>query len=462
MTTAVLDIGKTNVKLVVFSSAGEELRSFERPNRVVTVGLYPHFDLGELQRWYVERLRECPEVGDIEFMVPVTHGAAAVLLRDDGTLALPMLDYEFAGPDEIGPDFLRERDPFDKSFTPDLPEGLAVGRQLFWLERQFPEAFAQVASILFYPQYWSWWLSGVLSSEVTSFGCHSHLWFAEEGRPSDLVVARGWNRLFPPVRPAFERVGTVRPDLAARTGLPATCQVLNGIHDSNASLVPYLRSRKPPFAVVSSGTWTICMSIGGRLATLDPARDMIAGVDLTGRPTPTLRFMGGREYEAIAGRDGLEAAFGEADLGRLIEAGTLALPSFVEGVGPFPAGHGRIAGPEPETAAGRAALATLYCALMVDHALDLLEVDAPVFVDGPFARNALLTGLLAAFRPQAPIHAVASASGAAIGAMLLTRWSEADAEAGRILQPPVDPLQIPGLVSCKARWLEQVSRLAPR
>ncbi|MEZ5847004.1 MAG: FGGY family carbohydrate kinase [Geminicoccaceae bacterium] len=462
MTTAVLDIGKSNVKLVVFDRNGREMQSFERPNEVVADGLYPHFDLAGLQQWYVETFRALPMAGEIETLVPVTHGAAAVLLEGDGTLALPMLDYEYPGPDEIAGDFRAVLDPFEKTFTPDLPGGLAVGRQLFWLERRFPEAFDRVASVLFYPQYWSWWLSDVRSSEVTSFACHSHLWFPMEGRPSDLVVARGWDRLFPPLRPAFQRVGTVRPELAAKTGLSPSCEVLNGIHDSNASLVPYLRGQAAPFAVVSSGTWTICMSIGGRLATLDPARDMIAGADFTGRPTPTLRFMGGREYAAIAGADGLRAAFGEAELARLVETGSMALPAFVEGVGPYPAARGEIVGPEPEGAAGRAALATLYSALMVDHALDLLDVDAPVFIDGPFAKNVHLVSLLAAFRPERPVFAFPSASGAANGAMLLARWEDnGQTGHGRIDTEPAARLDLPGLGSYRARWLELTRSRAP-
>ena len=48
---------------------------------------------------------------------------------------------------------------------------------------------------------------------------------------------------------------------------PPGTPVLTGIHDSNASLLPHLIDRKPPFAVVSTGTWVIAMAIGGGAET---------------------------------------------------------------------------------------------------------------------------------------------------------------------------------------------------
>nr|WP_199178698.1 hypothetical protein [Acidimangrovimonas sediminis] len=82
-------------------------------------------------------------------------------------------------------------------------------------------------------------------------------------------------------------------------GTPVNC----GIHDSNASLLPYLKGHEAPFAVVSTGTWVIAMAIGGRMSrnigNLDEARDTLVNVNALGAPVPSARFMGGREYEAL-------------------------------------------------------------------------------------------------------------------------------------------------------------------
>ena len=49
------------------------------------------------------------------------------------------------------------------------------------------------------------------------------------------------------------------------------------------------------------GTWTIVMTVGGSIDRLDPERDTLANVDAYGRPVPTARFMGGREYAVLLG-----------------------------------------------------------------------------------------------------------------------------------------------------------------
>ena len=115
-----------------------------------------------------------------------------------------------------------------------------------------------------------------------------------------MVDKLGWRRLFPPRRNAWDTLGTLKPEVAAATGLAPDVRVICGAHDSNASLVPHLLSRRDPFTVISTGTWVIIMAIGGK-ARLDPNADMLANVDVRGEPTPTARFMGGREFAVLAG-----------------------------------------------------------------------------------------------------------------------------------------------------------------
>ena len=74
------------------------------------------------------------------------------------------------------------RPPFAETGTPRLPIGLNLGAQLFWQARRFPEAFARVAAILTYPQYWAFRLTGVRANEATSLGCHTDLWDVRKRR----------------------------------------------------------------------------------------------------------------------------------------------------------------------------------------------------------------------------------------------------------------------------------------
>ena len=127
-----------------------------------------------------------------------------------------------------------------------MPRGLNAGRQAFYSQRMFPDAFARATAFLTYPQYWTWRLSGVRAIEVTSIGAHTDLWRPREGGLSAMVERLGWTHLMPPLRRAWETLGPIRPEIAAATGLAPDVRVICGAHDSNASLVPHLIARQRP------------------------------------------------------------------------------------------------------------------------------------------------------------------------------------------------------------------------
>ncbi len=425
---AVFDIGKTNAKLVVHDLAARTDRVVaSQPNRVLTDGPYPHADAAGLWAFLLDWLARAAAQGRVDALSITTHGAAAALVDGNGDgdgdgdgdgLVLPILDYESPLPDETTPDYDRLRPAFADSGSPPLPGGLNLGRQVFWLQRRFPDAFANTRHILTYPQYWAWRLSGVAASEATSLGCHTDLWEPANGGLSGLVDRAGWRGLFPPLRSAFDALGPLRPEIAARVGLgpiPVHC----GIHDSNASLLPHILARPAPLSVVSTGTWIIALAVGGSLAGLDPARDMLArdtlardtlaNVDALGRPVPSARFMGGRVYDRLTNRD--PTAPSDAELDRVLaDAITVHTPDGA----PDRWSHD----PASLTPGERAAAASLRCALTTAAMLDGLRADGPTIVEGPFARNRLFLRALAA-RTGRPVAASPSATGTSAGAARL-------------------------------------------
>ncbi|PTT89389.1 L-fuculose kinase, partial [Pelomonas sp. HMWF004] len=253
--TVVLDIGKTNAKLTLIDAAGATLAERRTPNTVRRDGPYPHHDTERLWAWMLAQLRELSKLAHIRAIVPVTHGATAALV-DEAGLVLPVLDYEHPLPNAECAAYDTLRPAFADSGSPGLPAGLNLGRQLAWLQARHPADFARATQLLMYPQYWAWRLCGVAASEVTSLGCHTDLWQPSEGRFSALVERQGWVPLFPPRREAWARLGVLRPELAADTGLPADCEVVCGIHDSNASLLRHLLTLPSSGActVLSTGT----------------------------------------------------------------------------------------------------------------------------------------------------------------------------------------------------------------
>lgn len=366
--TLVLDIGKTNVKLSLVGADGAILAEQRRANTILTDGPYPHHDTEGIWDWLLATMRAFAPLARIGAIVPVTHGATAALINQQG-LVLPVLDYESTLPEQCNERYAQVRPPFAQTCSPALPAGLNLGRQLAWLDATFPAEFAGTHHILMYPQYWSWRLSGVAAGEVTSLGCHTDLWQPKAQRYSSLPAAMGWQDLFPPQRSAAAVLGPVLPALAELTGVPSDCKVLCGIHDSNASLLRHLGGKAG--TVLSSGTWLIAASFGTPLEALDEQADMLANTNARGQPVACMRFMGGREFAVLAGSGASTCSV--ADLQTLIVQGSFALPCFAEAGGPFAGRAGRVEGPAPRSAEERYALATLYCVLMSDYCLDRLE-----------------------------------------------------------------------------------------
>jgi len=422
--TAVVDIGKTNAKLVLVDERGEAFEIRTTPNRVVDAPPYPHHDVDALWRWLLQALAALVREGHaIEAITITAHGAAGMFVRPDGGLAVPMIDYEFAGPGELE-EYDRIRPPFSETASPLLPGGLNVGRQVYYTQQRFPREFAQADSFLFNAQYWSARFSGVRATEFTSLGAHTDLWEPARARLSSLVRAQGWERLFPPMRRADDVLGPITREVVEATGLPAGCPVYCGIHDSNASLLNYLRAGDPPpFSVVSSGTWVILMAPGCD-TVLDPSRDMLMNVDIDGRPVPSARFMGGREFQLLTTTPagGHPVSLRPADIDAAVAAGAMFLPGFVPGTGPYPEAQGRLHGAQPASLddTARTALATLYVALMTDVCLGMLRSRGPIWVEGSLAHSPQFLRVLATLRGE-PVRGSSDATGATRGAWLLTR-----------------------------------------
>ena len=444
---AVFDVGKTNIKLVVFDRGGTVLAERSAPNTPLAPDSeWPYLRLDTEGAWafLIGALKELGARFSIEAISTTTHGCAGVLMQSDGP-ALPPLDYEFDGFGDIDADYDAARPPFDEARSPHLSRGLNLGRHLFYYERYYPAQFKQATAFRTYAQYFAWRLGGAIASEVTSLGAHTDLWRPNEGDLSSMVDALGRRRLFPPRRKAWNTLGTLKPEIANTTGLSPNVRIICGAHDSNAALVPHLLSRREPFTVVSTGTWVIIMAVGGK-GQLDPEADMLANVDVRGEPVPTARFMGGREYAVLAGGSPVDAD--EADVGAIIASGVLALPAFSDQGGPFASRKGVIEGLAPTTPKARAALATLYSALMTAHMLRRLEAPGELIVEGGFARSPAFAAVLARLMAGRRVVIAPISAGAAAGAAMLAHWDEPH-------PPRLEPARVwdlPGLEAYQARW----------
>jgi sugar (pentulose or hexulose) kinase len=415
----IIDIGKTNAKFAVVDVRSRtELAVHSMPNIGLDTGPFPHFDIESIWEFLKQSIRILNREHAIDAFSVTSHGASAALVDGDGHLTLPVLDYEYCGPDDLAVEYNKIRPDYSTSFSPRLPSGLNLGAQLFWQQKKFPHEFNATSWIISYPQYWSFLLTGIAATEITSIGCHTDLWDFRTNEYSSLVNKLDWRSKFPPMRKANEILGPVDSGLARKLGLKDDIPVYCGIHDSNASLLPHLLQQEAAFSVVSTGTWIIVCSPGGDLAKLDESRDCLANIDLFGNSVASARFMGGREF-SLATKD--EDVFpSAADIDHVLAENIMLYPSLEAGTGPFPDAkawwsHGK----ETLSAEILYVVVSYYLALMTAECLGLTGAQGDVIVEGPFAGNKHYLAMLAAISNQ-PVRADSTnKTGTSIGAALL-------------------------------------------
>lgn len=416
---AVIDIGKTNAKVaLVDTTLATEIDVNRQRVDINTTTLYPSLDHFAIEHFIVDALITLTKRHKVEAITVTTHGATVALLDRDGELAMPILDYEFQGVDELRSLYDELRSPFAETGSPALPGGLNVGAQLHWQQTTFPKEFATVHTILTWPQYWVFRLTAKRYNDVSSLGAHSDLYEPDRQRYSQLVDRQDWSALMAPTRLSGEANGTLTPQMAKRTHLSSATPVYTGIHDSNASLVPHLIAQTPPFTVVSTGTWIIVMAVGGAAVVLDETRDTLLNVNAYGKSVPSARFMGGRERELL----GVTSNACEQSMIRLLSdtmAPPMLMPSVVVGTGPFPQCTARWIGTSIENDTElRDCAVTLYLAMMSMECMQLIGSQGDIFIEGPLAHDLLYAQMLTAITER-PVMLSDSQTGTSVGAAML-------------------------------------------
>lgn len=449
---AVVDVGYTNSKVVLYSPALETLgeRKMASPHHDGT--RYREIDVGPIIAFAARALRELDNVRPVDRIVVCAHGACIVALRPDGIPAVPVMDYMSEPPPEILKAYEAVMPDFAEAFTPPLPMALLHGLQLFWQQQAMPEQFAGTRTILPLMQYVAHALGGRAVTEVSAMSCQSHLIDMRDGGPSSLARRFGWDRLYAPQAKAWEAIGALKPEFRG-DGFRGRGEILAGVHDSNANFLRYLAGNQEHFTLLSTGTWIIGFDTDAPVAELDPARDIVANKNVFGKTISCCRFFGGKEFELVAqGADGTQANT------RLIEdfvaKEVMALPSFTDSGGPVPgtALKGKIVGPFAEGTQERASLASLYCALMVSESLAAIHSHGNIIVDGPFSQNNTFLAVLAALRPSQTLHASEARDGTAAGAACLALMPDGMLPHIDVPLRRIAPAIIPGLKTYQATW----------
>ncbi len=167
---------------------------------------------------------------------------------------------------------------------------LNSGLQLYWLKYTRPNIFKHIKWSLHFPQYLSYTMTGKVSSEFTSIGCHTSLWDFEKKDYHEWVYSEQIHYILPPIVPTST--------FFVHHSIPKIT-VGVGIHDSSAALLPYLHENKEPFLLLSTGTWSIALNpfTTELLSVEDLQNDSLSYLKIDGKPVRAARLFLGNEYK---------------------------------------------------------------------------------------------------------------------------------------------------------------------
>lgn len=447
--SAVIDIGKTNKKVMVLNDKLETVAS-----------AYEHFPANEsgdihieqfaaAREWIIKQLGSFAAEYEIKAISVTTHGATVVFIDEHGEFTVPPIAYT-SNPgkechDKFYQQFGSQRELHEKLATPFLGSLLNHGMCVFFAKEHYPEEFKDTKYILNLPSYFVHALTGVAGAEPTSIGCHSYFWDFEQASWSFVAKKMGvMDKLPSSIHQSHEVAGTITPAIARETGLPADCKVTYGIHDSNASLVPYLAHSQGRFLLNSTGTWCVCMCPNEHMSFTEEQMDAGAfyNVSALGQPVKTAIFMGGNEHDTWAKTLKMYAGFGDfpkfdsALYQQVIsDCSCFILPGVID-TGPFANSTSRVhqngedyplKGIDDKRPPCFDNAAYAYAALNLSLAIQSkanfhnvgLENDMRIYIEGGFRKNEAYHALLASLCPHNQVVLSNLEEATAFGAALM-------------------------------------------
>ena len=423
---AIFDVGKTNKKLFLFNEQYQLV--FERSARfteTIDEDGDPCENLESLRLSVFDSLHEVfrkPEF-DVRAINFAAYGASLVYVDEDGKPLAPLYNYLKPYPEALQHTFYENYGGEESvAFVTASPVlgSLNSGMQLYRTKYEKPALFERIHYALHLPQYLSFLVSGQMYSDMTSIGCHTHLWdFTKNDYHAWVYNERVIDKLAPIV--------------AADQVLPASFPgngygVGAGLHDSSAALIPYLVNFHEPFVLISTGTWCISLNPFNHtpLTKEELDADCLCYLHYQGTPVKASRLFAGYEHEQQVKR--LSAHFDQPS-GRyrnLAYDRRIVAKLRAKKQDPKPIG-GKVSAFAQRNLSAYESYEEAYHQLMMDL-VDLQLVATQrvingstvkrIFVDGGFSKNALYMHLLADAFPQLEVFAASMAQATAVGAAL--------------------------------------------
>ncbi|WP_298551260.1 FGGY family carbohydrate kinase [uncultured Algibacter sp.] len=295
--TAVFDIGKTNKKFFLFDKNFKEVhKEYISFDEIEDEDGHPTENLPALKKWLKEvfdRILKSNKY-DVKAINFSTYGASLVHIDENGNPLTPLYNYTKSLPANIVSSFFETYGPKEEFLKDTGCADLGMlnsGLQLYWIKLTKPEVYKKIKYSLHLPQYLSYVFTGIALSEYTSIGCHTALWDYGKKDYHSWVYSEGFDRILPPIVSTETSINMNYNGSRIKIGV--------GIHDSSAALLPYVRSIKKKFILVSTGTWSIVFNPfadNSNLATTYK-EDTLNYMRINGKPVNASRIFLGNEYK---------------------------------------------------------------------------------------------------------------------------------------------------------------------
>lgn len=263
-------------------------------NETIDEDGFPCENLESLSEWVKSSFQKWIKSTEYEIKAVnfSAYGASFVMVDENGKPVFPL--YNYLKPinqnliDLFYQNYGGEQKFAIETASPILGS-LNSGLQLYRLKKEKGDDFRKVKYALHLPQYLSYLITQKFSSDITSVGCHTGLWNFQNNKYHEWVDNENFSEKLPCIEP-FDTVVLVEE---------GSVVVGNGIHDSSAALIPYLKSIQKPFLLISTGTW--CISLNpfndSPLTKDELENDCLLYISYQGKPVKASRLFSGNVHE---------------------------------------------------------------------------------------------------------------------------------------------------------------------
>ncbi len=412
--SVVFDVGKSNAKILIFDKnlKIKKIIKSKYPKTKVNKNLFIK-DINFLIMWFKKNLYLLSKNYKIDKIVTSAHGAAFGLVDRNDKPIFGVMDYE-SNFDSVLKEFIKIKPSFKESLSPVSEKGLNLGKQILFLKLKKQKIFKKTKYILLLPQYISWIFSGKYSSEISYLGNHTHLWNFKKKSYSSFTKRLKIQNKFPKINSAWKTLGFYSLDQRLKDD---KIKIINGIHDSDASYLLFIKSKFKKFNLISSGTQIVTMNASTSSKYLKDGKEMYGGINIFGKTVPTIRFMGGREYEFLKQKLKINKKYEKFEPSFFSKKKFL-YPSYGVG-GPFSKMKGNYINFIKENGNIRYMAIITYISFVLNYSMDLLKCKDSIIITGPLIHNHNILKILNSLRGKQKIYLSSNQEGTGLGASLL-------------------------------------------